>query len=132
MFTGPKVVALGLLAPVLALAVTATSALGVRCRMTGLVSVDALDAGGGEAAPADAPAQSTVDEPGCCDRVVVGVAKPAGVVVAALGAPAPALVAALDVPEVAPPPPRARAPRSTDRARAVGPPLRLLKRSFLI
>jgi hypothetical protein len=65
-----RIFAAVLLLPLVALA-TATSGVGLRCRITGQVQmVDACccDDAGGDAAKADSP--STVAEGDCCDRVV--------------------------------------------------------------
>ncbi|HTA21874.1 MAG TPA: hypothetical protein VK989_21415 [Polyangia bacterium] len=60
----------------LVLAVSASTFLGMRCRISGLVTTDAC---GPEGAPApQAPVQASVGEPGCCERVVVETVKPLG------------------------------------------------------
>jgi hypothetical protein len=63
-----RIFAAVLLVPLVALA-TATSGVGLRCRITGQV-IDACccDGAGDDAVKADAPA--TVSEADCCDRVV--------------------------------------------------------------
>jgi len=82
-------VGIALLAPMLVLAVSASTFLGMRCRMSGLVTTDAC---GPEASPApQPPAQSSVGEPGCCERVVIDTAKP-------IGDSAPYVDGALDAP----------------------------------
>jgi hypothetical protein len=73
-----------LMAPMLILAVSASSFVGLRCRMSGMISVATCCPGGADALD-DAPAQSAVDAPGCCDRVVVELARPVGAAVAAAG-----------------------------------------------
>jgi len=82
-------IGIALLAPMLVLAVSASSFLGVRCRMSGMVSLDTCCPEGDPGR--HAPLQSSVDEPGCCERVVVETAKPigdaAGDGVSSLGAP---------------------------------------------
>jgi hypothetical protein len=69
-------IGIALLAPMLVLAVSASTFVGMRCRMSGLVTTDAC---GPEGAPAPrTPVQTSVGEPGCCERVVVETAKPLG------------------------------------------------------
>ena len=69
-------IGIALLAPMLVLAVSASTFLGMRCRISGLVTTDAC---GPEGAPApQAPVQASVGEPGCCERVVVETVKPLG------------------------------------------------------
>jgi hypothetical protein len=60
-------------------AVTASSIFALRCRVTGAITLDAccpaaVDPGAAPDEPAPAP--PTVAEAGCCDRLVVSVAKP--------------------------------------------------------
>jgi hypothetical protein len=82
-------IGIALLAPMLVLAVSASSFLGMRCRMSGLVTADAC---GPEGAPASqGPAQTSLGEPGCCERVVVETVKP-------IGGAAPEVDAALHAP----------------------------------
>jgi hypothetical protein len=68
-----RVVAATLVAPMLVLAVSAWNFVGLRCRMTGMISVATCcpsdDASG-------IPAQSSLDAPGCCERIVVENVKP--------------------------------------------------------
>jgi hypothetical protein len=69
-------IGIALLAPMLVLAVSASTFLGMRCRMSGLVTTDAC---GPEGSPPPQPAvQTSVGEPGCCERVVVETVKPIG------------------------------------------------------
>ncbi|HVZ74980.1 MAG TPA: hypothetical protein VHJ20_21510 [Polyangia bacterium] len=119
--------ATALLAPVLVMAVAAFGFIGQRCRMSGMVSVDTCC----PAADSDPPAQSSVGEPGCCERVVVATATPAADVVAVVDdAVAPV---AIDLPPVViSPPPAARALEPRAPLRVSKPPLPLLKRSLLI
>src|SRR4051794_12983631 len=68
--------AAALLAPMLLFAVSAWGFLGLRCRITGMVSLATCCPG---AADESGPAPSgpdSVDEPGCCERVVVDNARP--------------------------------------------------------
>ena len=129
-----RLVAAALVAPLLVLAVSAWGFVGLRCRMTGMVSL-ATCCPVADAADDATPAQSTLSEPGCCDRVVVELTKPPAspspsfaddVVRAprALAAPAPLALA----------PPPLPAPRALvfEPPRARRPPLPLLKRSLLI
>jgi hypothetical protein len=59
----------------LVLAVSASTFLGMRCRMSGLVTTEAC---GPEGSPPQPPPQTSVGEPGCCERVVVETVKPLG------------------------------------------------------
>jgi hypothetical protein len=130
-------VAAALLAPMLVLAVSAFGFVGLRCRMTGMVSFATCcpDVGAQLDGEDDAPpAPSSVGEPGCCDRVVVVNIKPAGTapVTARQGdplVPRPTLVQNVTVTY---PPSRARAPLAFEPPRLSRPPLPLLKRSLLI
>ncbi len=61
-----------LLAPLLALAVSASSFSGLRCTMSGLYMPDTGCAmQGGAAQPASDAPGATLEEPACCERVVV-------------------------------------------------------------
>jgi hypothetical protein len=64
---------LALLAPMLILAVSASSVFVQRCRMSGMTSFSACCP---EADAGEPPAQSSVSESGCCERVVVELVKP--------------------------------------------------------
>jgi hypothetical protein len=124
-------IGLALLAPMLVLVVAASRSIGLRCRMTGMVSADTCCP---QAAPSDAPAQSSLAEPGCCERVVIAIDKPAAThdQEDAHGA-AVSLSSGVLVSEITGQLPRERAVRaSADSSHVVRPPLRLLKRSFLI
>jgi hypothetical protein len=66
-------VGIALLAPMLVLAVSASSFVGIRCRMSGMVSLDTCCP---TAAPSPVPPQSSIDDTGCCERVIVEAAKP--------------------------------------------------------
>jgi hypothetical protein len=124
-------IALALVAPMLALAVTASGFIGLRCRITGMVSIATC-------CPADdsdkAPERTSMDDPGCCEHVVVDNVK----------APAVGAEVARDAGSAAPPleflsfgplltfpgPPRVQ--RRTDPPDPSWPPLRLLHSSLLI
>src|SRR5260221_11574554 len=67
-------IGIALLAPMLVLAVSASSFFGLRCRMSGMVSLDSCCP---DTDPVDAPVRSSMGEPGCCERIVVETAKPA-------------------------------------------------------
>jgi hypothetical protein len=123
-------VAAALLAPMLVLAISAFGFIGQRCRMTGMVSLDECCGGASDEQP---PAQSSVGEPGCCERVVVANVKPTAAPQAAHD----------DDPRLdrlaLPPTPAAGDPAEAPRALAAAepprlsrPPLHLLKRSLLI
>jgi len=123
-------IAVALVAPMLALAVSAYGFVGLRCRVTGMVSIaTCCPQPDGE----KVPEQSSVADPGCCERLVIVNAKPA----AARAAEAQHAVAHLP----------AIAPRRVETPTLVGfqrfapngdppdvfrPPLRLLHRSLLI
>jgi len=63
-----RLLAAALLLPLIALA-TATSGIGLQCRITGeMLSVCCCD--GGDSAAAKTPPVATVSEAACCDRVV--------------------------------------------------------------
>jgi len=66
-------IGLALLAPMLVLAVSASTFVGIRCRMSGMVSLDTCCP---TAAPSSVPPQKSIDEAGCCERVIVEAAKP--------------------------------------------------------
>jgi hypothetical protein len=125
-------VGIALLAPMLVLAVSASSFIGIRCRMSGMVSLAACCP---EVVPGPASSQSSIDEPGCCERVVVQAIKPISSAVSeGEGAfhPTPAtLVAYIDFSNVTQPAVE-RAIAHGDPPVALRVPLRLLKRSLLI
>ena len=125
-----RAIAGALLAPLLVLAVTASAFTGLRCRMTGMVSVDTCC----PVASQDPPLQSSVGEPGCCERFVVANAKPAASpsVPVADGVLVPPLVFAIAPAALVPVPVDGRAAIAFSSARVPKPPLRLLKRSLLI
>jgi hypothetical protein len=66
-------IGMALLAPMLVLAVTASSFFALRCRMSSMLSPESCCPA---AEAAQAPAQPSMGEPGCCERVVVESAKP--------------------------------------------------------
>ena len=101
--------AAALLAPMVLFAISAWGLVGLRCRITGLVSfATCCPSAAGEAGDASPAAPDSVDEPGCCERVVVDNTRPpvAGVsVVRESVAPLPvallpAAVYALPIPRV--------------------------------
>lgn len=126
-------VGLALLAPMLVFAVSASSFVGIRCRMSGMVSLDTCCPGG---APDPVPHQSSIEEAGCCERVVVEAAKP---ISSAASDHEETLRSSLSMPLTfvaclapAPWPATARAIASGDPPGAARPPLCILKRSLLI
>jgi hypothetical protein len=124
-------IAVALLAPLVVLAVTASGFVGLRCRMTGMVSLDTCCP---EPERGEAPAQSSISAPGCCERVVVTNAKPA----AAPAAPSTDGIlkvyrrALMPVLAVVSPPAGAQPAVALEPPLIPKPPLRLLKRSLLI
>ena len=120
-----------LVASTLALAVTASGFVGLRCRMTGMVSLVTCCP---EPEREQAPADTSIGEPGCCEQIVVANAKPAALPASVQGAAAPvAHLAALVPTGPRPlPPVLARAAPPLVPPRLSRPPLRLLKRSLLI
>jgi hypothetical protein len=126
-----RALAFALLAPMLVLAVSAYGFIGLRCRMSGMVSFSTCCP---ESDPGQPPVQSSLSEPGCCDRIVVENIKPpagplasgADDVISACRMDTPSAVAVVTPPVQVPtafvvdPPPIPR------------PPLHLLKRSLLI
>jgi hypothetical protein len=63
-----------LVAPVLVFALGASSHLAVRCTITGLLTPESCCPEVGDPTLAPAP-QSSVDDPGCCERVTVATAR---------------------------------------------------------
>jgi hypothetical protein len=127
-----------LLAPVLVCALAASTTFGQRCRLTGVVTLDAccpqaaLDARG-EAASSE---PATLSDPGCCERLVITVAKvPGDASGPALECPARSVTSWL-----APTPPLGGLPfqisggasRRLARPPGAAPPAFLLKHSLLI
>jgi hypothetical protein len=66
-------IALALVAPMLALAVTASGFVGLRCRITGMVSIATCCPSGDSDT---VPERSSLDDPGCCEHFVVDNLKP--------------------------------------------------------
>ena len=69
-----------LIAPVLLCAVAASTSTGQRCRFTGMVTFDSCCPQTADDANADAPSpeHATLSDPGCCERLVVTVARAPG------------------------------------------------------
>jgi hypothetical protein len=119
-----------LLAPMLVLAISAFGFIGQRCRMSGMVSLEECCAGGSDDQP---PAQTSVGEPGCCERVLVANVKPTAAPPAATDdGPRPDGVAFAPTPTAACLPAAVRAVAATAPPRLSRSPLHLLKRSLLI
>lgn len=126
-------VGIALLAPMLVLAVSAPSFVGIRCRMSGMVSLDTCCP---TAAPSPIPPQCSMDEPGCCERVIVEAAKPISNATSehegALRPPLSRPLAFAAVLAPAPWPIPARPIAHRDPPGAARPQLCLLKHSLLI
>jgi hypothetical protein len=124
-------IAAALVAPLLALAVTASGFVGLRCRMTGMVSVDTCCP---ERDDGEIPALSSIGEPGCCERIVVANAKPTATPAApATDGSAPVCRLALVSVLAALAPPIGGVPLVDLEPPLIRkPPLRLLKRSLLL
>ena len=126
-------VGIALLAPMLVLAVSASSFVGIRCRMSGMVSLDTCCP---TAVPSAARPQSLIAEAGCCERIIVEAAKPisdaASEYDGALRSPPSTSLAFVAVLAPAPWPAAARVIAHGDPPCAARPPLRLLKHSLLI
>jgi len=128
-------VGIALLGPMLVLAVSASSFIGIRCRMSGMVSLDACCPA---AVPGPVPLQSSIDAPGCCERVVVRAVKlissalSRGPGEGAIDPPQVTLIAVVASSDSVRWPVAALAIAPGDPPAGIGPPLRLLKRSFLI
>jgi hypothetical protein len=126
-----RALAFALLAPLLVLAVSAYGDIGLRCRMSGMVSFSTCCP---ESAPDQPPAQPSLSEQGCCDRIVVENVKPPAEPLPTGGDDVHS-ACRLDAP---PPVAIAAPPRRSTRTFAPGPPLiprpplLLLKRSLLI
>ena len=73
MGTPHRLLAAALLAPMWLLAVSAWDFVGLRCRMTGMIS-PAICCPANDAS--HSPAQGSLDAPGCCERVVIENVKP--------------------------------------------------------
>ena len=126
-------VGIALLAPMLVLAVSASSFVGIRCRMSGMVSLDTCCP---TAVPSTDPRQSSIDDAGCCERVVVEAAKPISNAAfehdEALSPPPTTPLAFVAVLAPASWPAVARVIAHGEPPGVVRPPLCLLKHSLLI
>jgi hypothetical protein len=128
------------LAPIIVAAVASSSAFALRCRITGMVSLDACCPGGSDAAASTPDAsqgaapQSTISDAGCCDRLVLTSAKPPADMAdrTTVIAPATTVVAVIAVAFV--PPASSVASRVVGTAGPPGtaPPLYVAKHAFLI
>jgi hypothetical protein len=126
-----RVLAFALLAPMLVLAVSAYGFVGLRCRMSGMMSFSTCCP---ESDPGQPPAQTSLSEQGCCDRIVVeNIKPPAGpgttvgddlISACRLAAPSPVAVV--------PPPVQVASTFGPDPPPIPRPPLHLLKRALLI
>jgi hypothetical protein len=69
-----------LIAPVLLCAVAASTYTGQRCRFTGMVTFDSCCPQAADDANADSPSpeHATLSDPGCCERLVVTIARAPG------------------------------------------------------
>ena len=125
-----------LVAPLLALAVSASSVSGLRCAMSGLFVPDGCcpTAAGAQQPAAAVPTHASLQDPACCQRVVVANAK-------APAAPSPRLELAPPCVRLAgavvlqPPAPSIPRPARPDRAgapRGRSSPIFVLTQSFLI
>jgi hypothetical protein len=123
-------IAFALVAPMLALAVTASGFVGLRCRVTGMVSIATCC----PAAESDQlPDRSSVDDPGCCERLLVKNVKPPAAAATAddvQTGTSPIVFLAFESRLMATPP--AKIEPAADPPHASRPPLRLLLRSLLI
>jgi hypothetical protein len=124
-----------LLGPLLALAVSASSFSGLRCTMSGLFMPDTGCAMlGDSAAPATDASNATLEEPACCERVVVANAKAPATSSSnpEIAPPCVHALSALILQPLAVPAPRAARQdrRSATHGRAA--PVFLLTQSFLI
>lgn len=126
--------AAALLAPMLLFAISAWGFEGLRCRITGMVSLATCCPGAVDGASQPPASPDSVDEPGCCERIVVDNTRPPAVAVSvAHGGDAPlpvlflsAVVFRRPILRVAPIVSRADPP---ERSRLS---LRVLNRSLLI
>jgi hypothetical protein len=120
-----------LVAPLLALAVSASSFSGLRCSMSGLFVPDTCCA-----TQTDPPAntQATLDEPACCERVVVanGKAPAASPARPEIAPPCVHLLSAAILQPIPVSIPSAARPELPSTARGHAAPVFLLTQSFLI
>jgi hypothetical protein len=126
-----------LIAPVLVFAVAASTYLGLRCRVTGMIALDSCCPQAAEEASSDStfPEQATVGDAGCCDRLVVTVSKIPGAT-----SERGLEISARPVTAIVAPPERIDLPsllsvgwtRRTAQPPGVAPPAFLLRHSFLI
>ena len=126
-----------LIAPVLVCAVAASSYLGQRCRFTGVVTLDACCPQATDEAGDDSRAQeqATVSDPGCCERLLITVAKvPGDASERAFEAPVQPIVSMISTPAPAGRLSLTPGVRARRRAQPPGaaPPAFLLRHSFLI
>jgi hypothetical protein len=126
-------IGLALLAPMLVLAVSTSSFIGMRCRMSGMVSLATCCP---DADPGPVPPQSSIGEPGCCERVIVEsikpIASPASGGDGTFQAPHSTLVTQVFSADSLLLPRSARVIGDATPPGAFRHPLRLLKHSFLI
>ena len=126
-----RALAFALLAPMLVLAVSAYGFIGLRCRMSGMVSLSTCCP---ESDPGQPPMQTSLSEQGCCDRIVVENIKPPAGPVTTVGDD---VISAcrLDAPPpvaIVMPPVQVATTFVVDPPPIPRPPLHLLKRSLLI
>jgi hypothetical protein len=124
-----------LLAPLLALAVSASSFSGLRCTMSGLFMPDTGCAMLGDSAqPATDAPNATLEEPACCERVVVANAKAPAAASAnpEIAPPSVHLLSAVILQPLAVPVPRTRRRELASAAHGRASPVFLLTQSFLI
>ena len=126
-----------LIAPVLVCAVAASSYLALRCRFTGMVTLDVCcpQAGDDTGADASATEHATVSDPGCCERLLLTVAKlPCDAPGRALDLPVRSVTALIATPAstVQSPRPWGGSFRRTVPPPGIAPPAFLLRHSFLI
>ena len=126
-----------LIAPMLVCAVAASTYLGQRCRFTGMVTLDACCPQATDEANDDSRAQqqATVSDPGCCERLLITVAKvPGDASERAFEAPVRWVTSLIPAPGAIERPSLTPVARARRRAQPPGaaPPAFLLRHSFLI
>jgi hypothetical protein len=123
------------LAPLVVAAVASSSAFALRCRITGMVSLDVCCPGAGDddARASDGAPQATIADASCCERLVLTSAKPPADEPghARLSAP-PLGIDASPMADAAPPIPFATRADHAAGPPATAPPLYLAKHAFLI